>query len=294
MTNFLYKYFKEDEKIRRIHIENDENPWNPRMEQDGNIGTMMCWHKNYALGDSDKNDYKDPEDFLQDLLRQKIKEETILNYVKNGKANGIKIKYNRSDCVWELWTSYYIFPLEGIKDAKFQVYSEQSELDWLIDDIIEVLPKENIWNLLEKHANIIVLPLFLFDHSGLAISTNSFNDRWDSGQVGWIYTDKETVLSHCNKFQNEKGNLIKITERNWMEAAQKLLETEVKIYDSYLQGQVYGAVIEEYDSDSKEFDEIDSCWGFYSDNYDEEEILSELTLEMGVTEELYDTIKEVL
>lgn len=292
MSNFLYKYFKEKGKIKRIHIEQDINPWNPRTEQDGNVGIMMCWHRNYNLGD--KNKFEEPEEFLQDLLRRKVYEKTILNYVRNGKADGIEIKYNRSDYVWELWTSYYMFPLEGAKDAKFQLYSEQSELDWLIDDIIEALSNEDIWYLLEKHANIVALPLYLYDHSGITMSTASFNDRWDSGQIGWIYTDKETVLSQCGKFRNDKGNLIKITERNWKEGAYQKLKKEVEIYDMYLQGQVYGIVIEEYDSDCKEFDEIDSCWGFYDDSYDEEEILLKLAPEMGVTEELYDTIEKVL
>lgn len=294
MSNYLYKYFKEEGKIKRIHIEQDNEPWNPRTEQDGNVGTMMCWHRNYSLGDTEKNNYKNPEDFLQGLLRQKVSEKTILNYVRNGKANGIEIKYNRSDCVWELWTSYYMFPLEGAKDAKFQLYSEQSELDWLVDDVIEALSNEDIWYLLERHANIVALPLYLYEHSGIAMSTTSFNDRWDSGQIGWIYTDKETVLSHGGKIQSSKGNLIKITERNWKEGAYQNLKEEVKIYDMYLQGQVYGIVIEKYDSDLKEFDEINSCWGFYDDGYDEEKILLKLAPEMGVTEKLYDTIEEVL
>lgn len=293
MSNYLYKYFKEEEKIKRIHIEQDNEPWNPRTEQDGNVGTMMCWHRDYALGDSNKNKYKNPEDFLQDLLRKKVSEETILNYVRNGKADGIEIKYNRSDCVWELWTTYYLFPLEGAKDAKFQLYSEQSELDWLVDDVIEALSNEDIWYLLERHANIVALPLCFYEHSGITMSTTSFNDRWDSGQVGWIYTDKEAILSHGGKFQNNKGHLIKITERNWKEAAVQFLEGEVKIYDMYLQCQAYGIIIEEY-SDSKDFEEIDSCWGLYDDGYDEEKILLKLAPEMGVTEELYDTIEEVL
>lgn len=72
MTDYMYKYYKEEGKIRRIHVEEDMNPWNPRTEQDGNVGTMMCWHRNYALGDSDKNNYENPEEFLQDLLRQKV------------------------------------------------------------------------------------------------------------------------------------------------------------------------------------------------------------------------------
>lgn len=294
MSNYLYKYFQEEGKIRRVHIEQDNEPWNPRTEQDGNVGTMMCWYRNYDLGDSNKNKYKNPEDFLQNLLHQKVSEKTILNYVRNGKADDIEIKHNRSDCVWELWTSYYIFPLEGPKDAKFQIYSEQSKLDWLIDDIIKSLSNKDIWYLLEKHANIIALPLYLYEHTGITMSTASFNDRWDSGQVGWIYTDKENILSQCSKFQNDKGNLIKITKRNWKEAAYQNLKAEVKEYDMYLQKEVYGIVIEEYDPNFKEFNEIDSCWGFYDDSYNEEEILLKLAPEIGVTEELYDTIEEVL
>lgn len=294
MTDYMYKYYKEEGKIKRIYVEQDTDPWNPRTEQDGNVGMMMCWHRDYALGDTDKNNYRDSEEFLQDLLRRNVNKKTVLNYVRNGKASGMKIKYNRSDCVWELWTTYYMFPLEGPKEAKFQIYSEQSELNWLIDDIIEALPTKDIWYLLERHANIVALPLYLFDHSGITMSITSFNDRWDSGQVGWIYIDKETVLSQCGKFQNDEGNLIKITKHNWKGAAYRVLEEEVKTYDMYLQGQVYGAVIEEYDPASKEFNEIDSCWGFYVDSYDEEEILLELAPEMGVTEELYDTIEEVL
>lgn len=294
MTDYMYKYYKEEEKIKRIHIEQDINPWNPRTEQDGNVGIMMCWHQGYVLGDTDKNNYRDSEEFLQDLLRRNVNEKTILNYVRNGKASGIKIKYNRSDYVWELWTTYYMFPLEGPKDAKFQVYSEQLELDWLINDIIKSLSNKDIWYLLEKHANIIALPLYLYDHSGITMSTASFNDCWDSRQVGWIYTDKENVLFQCYKFRNSKGNLIKITKRNWKEAAYQKLKKEVKTYDMYLRGQVYGVVIEEYNSDCEDFDETDSCWGFYDNSYDEEEILLKLAPEMGVTEELYDTIEEVL
>lgn len=39
------------------------------------------------------------------------------------------------------------------------------------------------------------------DHSGLAMQTTSFNDPWDSGQVGWIYVSKEDALK---EFGGEK------------------------------------------------------------------------------------------
>ena len=36
---------------------------------DGNIGHMMCWHRNYQLGDYKENSYSDNLDFLNNLLR---------------------------------------------------------------------------------------------------------------------------------------------------------------------------------------------------------------------------------
>lgn len=42
-----------------------------------------------------------------------------------------------------------------------------------------------------KDEIIVALPLYVYDHSGISISTSSFNDRWDSGFLGFIYcTDK--------------------------------------------------------------------------------------------------------
>ena len=69
------------------------------------------------------------------------------------------------------------------------------------------------------------------DHSGLAMQTTSFNDPWDSGQVGWIYVSKEDALK---EFGGEKmiGAI--------REKAEDLMRSEVAAYDSYLRGECYG------------------------------------------------------
>lgn len=98
----------------------------------------------------------------------------------------------------------------------------------------------------------IMLPLYLYDHSSLAMSTESFRGRalhaeWDSGQVGWIYVSKEDALK---EFGGEKmtGALRK--------KAEDLMRSEVAAYDSYLRGECYG--FELY----KNGELTDSCWGF--------------------------------
>jgi len=100
-----------------------------------------------------------------------------------------------------------------------------------------------------KNNKCVVLPLFLYDHSGITMSTRSFSCPWDSGQVGYIYLTYEEIRKEMDKLNLTKKDI---------ERAKALLESEVKIYDSYLRGEVFGWVI------SNEIeDHINSCWGYY-------------------------------
>ncbi len=69
-----------------------------------------------------------------------------------------------------------------------------------------------------------VLPLYLYDHSGITMSTSQFNDPWDSGQVGYIY---------CTKKDVEESGLNPETDYAEVE---EMLKEEVKEYDKWLTG----------------------------------------------------------
>lgn len=287
-----YKYYKQNGKLMRLRIEQDDEPLNPRYDWDGNVGKMMCWHKNYILGDYKENIFSDNEDFLNDLLRENVKEKSIINYVKAKKAsNGLELRYDKHEKMWQLWGTYYWFPIGSEKDAEFAVIEENEDIDWLIDEIIEALPQEDKWKLLEKHANIVFLPLYLYDHSGITMNTYGYYDRWDSGQVGYIYTDKNTILNTGGMFENEKGNYVKITNRNWKKAAYKWMESEVSVYDQYLTGEVYGIITEKYDEESNDWTEEDSCWGFFNDGWGDD-LIKDIASDFGITEILYDDLND--
>lgn len=101
----------------------------------------------------------------------------------------------------------------------------------------------------------VLLPLFLYDHSGISMSTGRaypFNCPWDSGQVGYIYVTRETIIKEWGK--------------NGKAKAEKSLQGEVKEYDQYLTGDVYGYVVE-----TPNGEHLDSCWGFYGLDYIKEE-----------------------
>ena len=58
----------------------------------------------------------------------------------------------------------------------------------------------------------VVLPLYLYDHSGLSMSTSRsypFNDPWDAGQVGWIFIEREKVLKEYSRKKRDNEGLWK-------------------------------------------------------------------------------------
>jgi hypothetical protein len=97
---------------------------------------------------------------------------------------------------------------------------------------------------LKKDGAALILPLYLYDHSGISMSTSEFSCPWDSGQVGFIYVSRTKVLEEYS---------VKRLSKKALTHARVVLESEVKTYDQYLRGDVYGYDIEDGDS----------CWGFF-------------------------------
>lgn len=280
-----YKYYEEDGKLMRLHIVQDPDAPNPRYDYDGNIGHMMCWHRHYQLGDYKENQYSDNLDFLDNLLRASVSEATILNFVKNRRAaNFLTLDYDRHRKVWVLGQEL------RHENPNFHVIEEIEKKEWLIDAVIDALLQTDKWRLLERHAGIVYLPLFLYDHSGITMNVGGFNDPWDSGQVGYIYTDKKTIMQNVGGYyvgNNVDGRFVKTTERNWKKVAYQNMESEISVYDQYLTGEVYGIITEEFDAYAKAWIEQDSCWGYFSDKWGDG-LIREIASDFGITGELYD------
>jgi hypothetical protein len=109
---------------------------------------------------------------------------------------------------------------------------------------------------LVQRADVISLPLYLYDHSGITMNTTGFSCPWDSGQVGFIYVTKEKVRKEYGKKSVSPKLRAKVLE---------CLRGEVQTYDDFIRGNMYGYVIED-----KNGNHVDSCWGFFGD-YDGKE-----------------------
>lgn len=98
---------------------------------------------------------------------------------------------------------------------------------------------------------VVAVPVYLYDHSGWSVSTGDFGDRWDSGQVGWLYATREQVLEW---FGTGKKKRVTPAMR---ERARACLEAQVRVWDQYYRGDVWGYVVTAPDGEEQ------SVWGFY-------------------------------
>lgn len=87
------------------------------------------------------------------------------------------------------------------------------------------------------------IPYYAYIHGGVALSTKQFSCPWDSGCCG-------IACININKYIKEFGE--------WDEnVAMGIINAELETYTKYLNGEVYGYVIE------KNGEIEDSCFGFY-------------------------------
>lgn len=104
-----------------------------------------------------------------------------------------------------------------------------------------------------KRNRDIIIPMYVYIHSGVALSLSSFHGKlaqghaeFDSGRAGTVIIRRKAIL------ENWGG---KIVTKKLREKAYRVAEGEIETFTQYASGEVYGYVIDE---------DEDSCWGFYS------------------------------
>jgi len=111
--------------------------------------------------------------------------------------------------------------------------------------------------IIRKHKPVCIAPVYLYDHSGITIKIGSFSGylpeghaEFDSGMIGYVFIPSKQVRKEWK---------VKHISKKIKEICIKNREAEIKTYDQFLRGDVYGYSINDLDDGS--------CWGFYG--YDE-------------------------
>lgn len=133
------------------------------------------------------------------------------------------------------------------------------------------------------------LPLYLLDHTVLRLSTSSFHNHWDSGQVGWIYMHEDDA-KEC------------FSEDVSVKEVHARLRSEVEEMDAYCIGDFYGYGIEEIHTcdccGHVEYEVLDGCWGFMGHDFEKNGLFHEIETTMrnvlGIVEEEIEVVMEEL
>ena len=119
----------------------------------------------------------------------------------------------------------------------------------------------------QDKGEILMLPVYMYDHSGQTISLGDFHDRFDSGVCGFAFVEKKRIFEEYPD----------TTEENWKEKAYKVIQAEIDIYDKYIRGENYAWLLEKAeetehrrisDGDTwitTEWEFYDACGGYLGD-----------------------------
>lgn len=138
-------------------------------------------------------------------------------------------------------------------------FGDESDVRGWLEQLCEDYGVENYeerpWlELINELSNYIVIkPVSMYEHSGATIFFGAPNDRWDSGYIGFAYIERADL----DKYGNNESK-----REDWRKAAESYLNDEMETLDKYVRGEVYGFVEEEQDEDG-DWNETDSCWGFF-------------------------------
>lgn len=170
----------------------------------------------------------------------------------------------KSPRAFEANDSAFIFP----KGSKFGHLDESSSLG-ILDSIVKLeaailfescdveealsraadedLDANACLDIIDAYAHAVTLPIFCHDHGGISLSSDRFQDSWDSGQVGWAVMEQYQVTV---EFQDN------------IPRAVTSMKSEIENFSHYLNGDVFEIVM--YDANGIE---VYSNSGYYGNDY---------------------------
>lgn len=132
--------------------------------------------------------------------------------------------------------------MDYVDEYRGRMYDKYGDTKELFDVLLDRLNSKGY----------VALPVYSYIHSGVTVKTTPFGCSWDSGLSGFIYTKRTDYIKEFGAKRNVKNSAIEDHLRG-------VLET----FDTWLRGEVYYFTIEDAETE----DLLDSCGGFYGDDY---------------------------
>lgn len=242
---------KEEYRGCTINVYYDDTPEDPRNWS--NVATFVCEHRSYTLGDE-----QDIEGRVDSLFNDYVPAKAIIDYfVKTRDAHLIPGEED------DYCDQYYEYE-ETVCGEKYTRYIDADTSDSddsVASDMADKLDMYEKMSLLEGTGEVVMLPISMYEHSGISLWLGStighVDAQWDCSSIGFAFVEKNTA--------KEEGMLDPGEEykHDWKSWAYAMMEAEMETYDKYVQGEVYGYMIEDEDGEEASNVHLCGCWGYY-------------------------------
>ena len=208
------------------------------------LGHFYCWGNRFNSPDECRFD--EPEEFIAFELQKRFTLEELEKAVDDGMFDSLRFVED-PDGGEKLLEGYMANMLTGAEGwSEVEEFNEWRDLEEIAKAIsyCAEAPK-----LLSQKG--VLMTVYRFEHSDVAYSTKPFNDRWDSGAVGFIW------VSDAELAEQEMADIPK-------EDIRKILDAEVEEYSAWANGDTHTVML------SKDDVVVDCIGGYYGDEQLEE------------------------
>lgn len=211
-----------------------------------NVATFVCEHPHYWLGD-----VQDIEGTVEALFDKYVSAQAIINHFCE--------KYN-AKLVEEDGERHYKYEAkyDSYQDTVY-IHADEDE-DYIAEEMAKYFNKKEKLDMIEETGEIVWLPISMYEHSDISIwlggKEGHWDAQWDCSTIGFAYVEKCTAEKE-SALRADKSGLYN-GHKSWQEWAYAMMEGEIKTYNGYVSGEVFGYMVEGGDGYCS-----DSCWGFF-------------------------------
>lgn len=241
--------------------------WGSAHSSAGNI-SRYCNYKE-LFGEYD-NGCHSMREALQELVCKYVSQRSLIAYIKKGNLGTVTMWYER-----------------GFNEWVFNGRDGDGHLQWWATFTPGNMKEEDIRYDITRDMSVDELAQIIRDLAGSIVFY-----EWHS--TGYCQGDYVSGFAWCDKARFAK--FVDTDTRKWRERILRLFESETRDIGMFLWGDVKGYVLERKvpyrkifaDADrpselSCDWEEVDSCWGFYMDT---EELIDEVVKEHGLTKNI--------
>ena len=250
----------------KVRLIADKGALSPREDECIAFGNLLTWGSRFRS--PDENPYSDPDELLAELLVERLGLKGIVKGLVGKAYPGLRIMHRIYEDGGHAYALEALKPVQADKQESWacwcdwdggefeQELSGEADYGYAEELADQVAGCRGTIHLL-KQSGLAILPIYRFEHSGVAYSTTPFGDPWDSRLVGLAYADADDAVK----------TLGKEAKRLTRKGLELLLRNGVEEYSLWVNGDVY---IMEVESPSGE---TESMGGIYVEPWDEESVL---------------------